>query len=840
MGSSPSIEVLIGGDASGFNDACAVAQTSITQVADAIVQATDTASIWQKETDAINKALEDSVLRLHAQKEALADPVYRASVQVEAQLKEEISRTTQALLAETAGTKENAAALKAKADADEAARKAANAWRDQVQGVTNALAEENRALLAQQQAMKTPEYQEFAETNRRLKEEVKALADAEKKAAENSHMSTKQRRESMVILHEAFVGNYKGMAGSLMVLQETNEGVLGTLGHITGMMGGPMVVAGAAAAAAVAAVGFALYEMSAHAAESWHHMTLLAETVGTTTENIQAFEFATTGTGVTSKQVATALEMFTIKLTDHRIELEKIGVTAKDPIKAFEQLMDIARSIQDPIERNKVMSEALGRGWKELAPFILQGSEALEEAKRAMKIDPSTKEDFEIINRLQIENAKNWEEIKVKAGRALSGIVADVALLKNGMMNASWKDWALGILTPAVAAGKMMADAKARVQEKMDKDEAERAKASNKTMAGITQDNRNRMVSEENAHYAQQKAALEKVHGNTEILTRDHLARLKQIREEFEGKDKKEHKARAEKMVEWSPAIQMAEREFKERQTWNKKQQEDAIRTKQDELKKVNAEIKKAESDQIKAKQETVKTYAKLMRSESDQIAEELKRREKLYDQTWGKAVHVATGSMVTIASSDGSLRHKMEAGWQSFYTGLQNLALNEAASWIETSIKKAVFAEGQRTADAAASAASQAEAVAAGELTGAALAQAYATAAAFASTMTMGGAAVTGGTSLAATNAAAHGMASYAVGTAYVPHDMVAQIHKGERIVPEKENWVGGHHDGPGSGGGSSHSASLALDSDIMAVIQRNGAALVKVQRNHERVSFA
>ena len=85
----------------------------------------------------------------------------------------------------------------------------------------------------------------------------------------------------------------------------------------------------------------------------------------------------------------------------------------------------------------------------------------------------------------------------------------------------------------------------------------------------------------------------------------------------------------------------------------------------------------------------------------------------------------------------------------------------------------------------------------------------------------------------------------SFDIGTPTVPHDMVAQIHKGETIVPATfaegirrgEMTLGG----PGGGqAGSNHSASLVLGSDILAVLQSEGRALVKIVQNQGRVSFA
>jgi len=104
-----------------------------------------------------------------------------------------------------------------------------------------------------------------------------------------------------------------------------------------------------------------------------------------------------------------------------------------------------------------------------------------------------------------------------------------------------------------------------------------------------------------------------------------------------------------------------------------------------------------------------------------------------------------------------------------------------------------------------------------------------------------MAGAAAQGATVIADVQSI---QASFAVGTPSVPRDMVAQIHKGETIVPatfaegirKGEMTLGG----PGAGKGGNHSASLVLPEDILAAIASKGSALVKIINNQGRVSFA
>lgn len=80
-------------------------------------------------------------------------------------------------------------------------------------------------------------------------------------------------------------------------------------------------------------------------------------------------------------------------------------------------------------------------------------------------------------------------------------------------------------------------------------------------------------------------------------------------------------------------------------------------------------------------------------------------------------------------------------------------------------------------------------------------------------------------------------GLASFAVGTDYVPQDMFAQIHQGERIVPASENWVGPHSGGGGQqggaqgNGGDTHIHIQANDAkSFNDMLQRNQGGLMSV----------
>lgn len=89
------------------------------------------------------------------------------------------------------------------------------------------------------------------------------------------------------------------------------------------------------------------------------------------------------------------------------------------------------------------------------------------------------------------------------------------------------------------------------------------------------------------------------------------------------------------------------------------------------------------------------------------------------------------------------------------------------------------------------------------------------------------------------ATASAATRAMSFAVGTPYVPNDMLAQIHKGEMIVPA--TFADGLRRGDVSlgGGGAAPSARgtlVDLDASVMGALRRNGRALVEINADNVR----
>ena len=297
---------------------------------------------------------------------------------------------------------------------------AERAWSEEIQRVRTSIIEQRDALVLRKEALDDPATRRAIKEAAQLHDEINKLTKAE----EVSTLTTKQRKEGIVALREVMRGNFTQLSGTMMVLEEGDGGVGAALKGFTAMLGGPYVVAAGLATVATVGVAAALWKASEAEAEMVHKSELLGQTLGVSGEAIRGFQYLAVGTGVTTEELGRVFGIFEKNLGKNTEKFRELGITARDPLAAFEQVMDRAKGMGDAVERNTFLNEALGRGWERIAPVIMQGGDAAKEAIEKMRIPEDTLANFERANKAQIEIDKSFLSIKLHAGEAFSGIRA--------------------------------------------------------------------------------------------------------------------------------------------------------------------------------------------------------------------------------------------------------------------------------------------------------------------------------------------------------------------------------------------------------------------------------
>lgn len=303
------------------------------------------------EYEKLERTLQDSIIKMRAQKEALADPVFVQSLKEQARLKHEINEATNKAL-----------------------------------GITpkhvNEIDKETNSILSNSRA----------------------------------------RREVLVMMHEMAQGRFKNLASSMMVFGEYSNS--NWMEKLTGLIT-PMNLAIAGTTVAVAGVAHAMWNASEASAEMWHHMEQLGKAEGVSAQTMMGFQYMTVGTGISTEQLGNAFARFTQHLGANSEKMRELGITAREPLPAFEQLMEIIKNTPDASERARIANAALGEEWRRFIPILEQGKSGAEAAIEAMRIPPGVAEEYERANKAQIEIDKSWMAIKLHAGEAFAGIRAD-------------------------------------------------------------------------------------------------------------------------------------------------------------------------------------------------------------------------------------------------------------------------------------------------------------------------------------------------------------------------------------------------------------------------------
>ena len=325
---------------------------------------------------------------------------------------------------------------------------AERAWNDEIKQVRTSIIEQRDALVLRKEALEDPAMKQAILESRALQEEIKQLTKATAMDTEADQLNARSKRELIVAGRELAMGNTARLPGTLSVLAESDGGITGSLKAAVAMLGGPYVVAAGAAALATVGVAAAMWKASEASAENWHQMKQLGETLGVSGDAMLGFQQLSVGTTVSTEELARTFGRFEVNIGKNAEKLRDLGISAKDPMEAFEELMDKAAGMADATQRNLVLDELLGKGWEKLTPDILQGGQAMRDAIAAMKIPDDVKADYDQANADQIAIDKNWMLMKEHAGEYFASLRAGFkdreawivqAIAQKGMLGGLWE-----------------------------------------------------------------------------------------------------------------------------------------------------------------------------------------------------------------------------------------------------------------------------------------------------------------------------------------------------------------------------------------------------------------
>lgn len=167
----------------------------------------------------------------------------------------------------------------------------------------------------------------------------------------------------------------QGLQGMMSKIPVAN-GLMSQFSGVLGALSNPMVALPALFAGAAVGVMKTTLAM----ADSIEHMRNLGLQTGLTINQIKGLKTVAAESGVSLDTVASSVGIMERKLGTNGAVLKQYGITAKDPINALAQASDLFNSIQDPMQRAKVMTELFGRSWQGLAPVLAQGGAEIKKA----------------------------------------------------------------------------------------------------------------------------------------------------------------------------------------------------------------------------------------------------------------------------------------------------------------------------------------------------------------------------------------------------------------------------------------------------------------------------
>ena len=145
--------------------------------------------------------------------------------------------------------------------------------------------------------------------------------------------------------------------------------------------------------APILAIGGGLIAMAKKSGDAADRLLDLHDITGLSTDSIQEWQHVSTVAGVSSEAMTDAVEGLVKRLPQLESEggkategLEKLGLSFDDlkkmsPDEMMDTLTYAMADMEDPLERNAIGSQLFGGAWKDMAPILGNGSEALKDMR---------------------------------------------------------------------------------------------------------------------------------------------------------------------------------------------------------------------------------------------------------------------------------------------------------------------------------------------------------------------------------------------------------------------------------------------------------------------------
>lgn len=140
--------------------------------------------------------------------------------------------------------------------------------------------------------------------------------------------------------------------------------------------------------------GFAAFIKSTIDAQD--HLNDLSKTTKISVEQLSGLSLAAKQSGSDLDGTAAAINKLAVNMGKDAEKFAALGITAKDPLKAFGQFADVFNQIDDPQQRAALGAAALGKSWQEAVPLLSEGSKKIQEMiEKGMALSGVTKESAE-------------------------------------------------------------------------------------------------------------------------------------------------------------------------------------------------------------------------------------------------------------------------------------------------------------------------------------------------------------------------------------------------------------------------------------------------------------